>query len=107
MASSSGVEGEDTSTGAASGPREELSVGDEVAALRRELGEIQKVAERERGLLEAVLLQSPYGIIVSDAKGRLIVENRASQRIWAGTAPTGSDGAVSGAAGLAALSGTA
>lgn len=39
------------------------------------------------GLLDAVLTQSPHGILISDANGKLILQNPASERIWGGSAP--------------------
>ncbi|MFS8067555.1 MAG: PAS domain S-box protein, partial [Byssovorax sp.] len=38
------------------------------------------------GLLNAVLLQSPHGILIADAGGKLILRNPAAERIWAGSA---------------------
>jgi signal transduction histidine kinase len=58
----------------------------EVEQLRREVERLRLLASRDRGLLEAVLHHSPHGIIVSDASGRLVLQNRASERIWAGSA---------------------
>ena len=58
----------------------------EIEALRREVERWHALAGGGRGLLEALLHHSPHGIIVSDASGRLIVQNRASERIWAGSA---------------------
>jgi len=48
------------------------------------------IASRERGLVESILDASPYGIIVSDAHGKLRLQNKAAKRIWAGSA-TASD----------------
>ena len=58
----------------------------EVEALRREVERLRVLAQQERGLVEAILHNSPHGIIVSDAHGKLILQNRASERIWAGSA---------------------
>jgi PAS domain S-box-containing protein len=58
----------------------------QLEALSREVERLRLVASRERGLLEAVLKHSPHGIIVSDARGRLVLQNEASERIWAGSA---------------------
>ena len=55
-------------------------------ALRRENERLRLAAAQDRGLLEAVLEQSPHGIIVSDARGKLVLLNRAAERIWAGSA---------------------
>ncbi|MCK6586088.1 MAG: GAF domain-containing protein [Polyangiaceae bacterium] len=58
----------------------------ELEALRREVERFRALAEHERGLLETVLTQSPHGILVCDKQGKLILQNRASERIWAGSA---------------------
>jgi len=59
---------------------------EDVEALRREIERLQAFSQHERGLLAAVLTQCAHGIIVSDADGRLILQNRASEKIWAGSA---------------------
>ena len=48
--------------------------------------------EKERLLAErnAVLEQSPHGIIIADPAGRLVLFNPAAVRIWAGSAPASS-----------------
>ena len=58
----------------------------EVEALRREVERLRTFSQNERGLLDAVLNQCAHGIIVSDAQGRLILQNRAAEKIWAGSA---------------------
>jgi PAS domain S-box-containing protein len=58
----------------------------DAAALRRELEALRSLAARDRVLLEAVLDHSPHGIIVCDASGRLLLQNRAARAIWAGSA---------------------
>jgi PAS domain S-box-containing protein len=58
----------------------------EVEALRREVERLRAITRQERGLLDALLSESPHGIIVSDAQGKLILQNRAAERIWAGSA---------------------
>lgn len=58
----------------------------EIESLRREIERLQLSASRERTLLEAVFTQSPYGIIVSDRHGKLTLQNRAAETIWAGSA---------------------
>src|SRR5262249_37154102 len=58
----------------------------DVEALRREVERLRAVAMSERGLLEAVLTHSPHGILVSDAQGRIFLQNRAAEKIWAGSA---------------------
>ncbi|WP_437677133.1 GAF domain-containing protein [Sorangium sp. So ce131] len=57
-------------------------------ALKRELERLRIVASRDRGWLDAVLEHSPHGIIICDASGKLILHNRAAERIWAGSAST-------------------
>ncbi len=39
-----------------------------------------------RGLLDAVLHQSPHGILIADAQGKIILQNKAAERIWGGSA---------------------
>lgn len=58
----------------------------EIEALRREVERLRVLAQHERGLVHAILQNSPHGIIVSDPRGKLILQNRASERIWAGSA---------------------
>ena len=59
----------------------------EVEALRREVERLRLLSSQEAGgLLEALLLHSPHGIVVSDANGKITLHNRASERIWAGSA---------------------
>lgn len=57
-----------------------------IEALCREVERLSVLASHERGLLESILEASPYGIIVSDAQGKLILQNRAAEMIWAGSA---------------------
>ena len=61
----------------------------EIEALRREVERLRLLAGSEHSVLEAVLEHSPHGIIVSDVDGRLVLHNRASERIWAGSSTTG------------------
>ncbi|WP_437677647.1 ATP-binding protein [Sorangium sp. So ce131] len=61
-------------------------VDTEVEALRREVERLRASGQHDRGLLDALLSESPHGIIVSDTQGKLILQNRASERIWAGSA---------------------
>lgn len=68
---------------------------DETEALRREIerlrvlaGEAQMLGEHEHVLLHTLLEQSPHGVLVCDLQGRLILHNRAAERIWAGSATT-------------------
>ena len=67
---------------------EELAVLEDLAAAAMteiELRTLAQEARRESRLLETVLEQSPYGVSISDAEGRLR-HNRAAERIWAGSA---------------------
>ncbi|WP_159396602.1 GAF domain-containing protein [Sorangium cellulosum] len=57
-------------------------------ALKRELERLRIAASRDRGWLDAVLQHSPHGVILCDASGKLILHNRAAERIWAGSAST-------------------
>jgi PAS domain S-box-containing protein len=58
----------------------------EVEALRREVERLRAATSKDRGLLQTILEQSPHGIIVCDAQGELILQNRAAEHIWAGSA---------------------
>ena len=58
----------------------------ELERLRREVERLRCVAGTERGLLDAILRTSPHGISVCDADGKLILQNEAAERIWAGSA---------------------
>lgn len=58
----------------------------EVHALRREVERLKLLDQRSSGLLQAILSQTPHGIIICDAAGRLILHNPAAVRIWAGSA---------------------
>lgn len=51
-----------------------------------ELRSLAEHAAREGALLETVLEQSPHGIIIADAEGRLVHQNEAALLIWAGKA---------------------
>src|SRR5438046_3019930 len=52
----------------------------DVEALRREVERLRAVAQGERGLLDAVLTQSPHGVIVCDNQGRFVLMNRAAEK---------------------------
>ncbi len=54
-------------------------------SLHEELERLTPSGERS-GLLDAVLNQSPHGILIADADGKLILQNPAAERIWAGSA---------------------
>jgi PAS domain S-box-containing protein len=58
----------------------------EVEKLRRELERVQVLARSGHGVLEAILNHSPHGILVCDAAGKMTLQNRAAERIWAGSA---------------------
>jgi PAS domain S-box-containing protein len=58
----------------------------ELEALRREIERWHVLAGGDRGLLEALLHHSPHGIIVCDSAGKFVLQNRAAERIWAGSA---------------------
>jgi PAS domain S-box-containing protein len=64
----------------------DASLVDELEALRRELERQRALGSKDRGVLDAILEHSPHGIIVCDAGGKLILQNRAAERIWAGSA---------------------
>lgn len=59
---------------------------EQLEALNREVERLRVLASRERGLVEAILAHSPHGIIVSDPHGKLVLQNQAAERIWAGSA---------------------
>ena len=58
----------------------------ELEGLRRENERLRLIGARDRRLLDIVLEQSPHGVIMSDAQGRLVLQNEAAERIWAGSA---------------------
>jgi PAS domain S-box-containing protein len=60
----------------------------DVESLRREVERLSVLAERNEGMLSAVLFESPHGILVCDQTGKLILHNKAAERIWAGSATT-------------------
>jgi PAS domain S-box-containing protein len=57
-----------------------------IEALSREVERLRVLASRDRGVLAAILEHSPHGIIVCDANGQLVLQSRAAERIWAGSA---------------------
>lgn len=65
---------------------EDAPDGAESRALLREVEQMRQLVAQEGGLLEAIIDQSPHGIIVSDPQGQLTLQNRAGTRIWAGGA---------------------
>ncbi len=60
----------------------------DVEAMRREIERLRALVQADRGLLEAVLTHTPHGILVCDERGRIYLQNRAAERIWAGSATT-------------------
>jgi PAS domain S-box-containing protein len=62
------------------------SVEPELEALRRENERLRLIGARDRRLLDIVLEQTPHGVIMSDPQGRLVLQNEAAERIWAGSA---------------------
>ncbi|WP_167773005.1 sensor histidine kinase [Ramlibacter humi] len=60
----------------------------EVEALRREVERLSRRIDRGNGLLDAILSESPHGILVCDRDGKLTLHNRAAESIWAGSATT-------------------
>jgi PAS domain S-box-containing protein len=62
----------------------------EIEALRRDIERLRATDAPSSALLEALLEHSTHGIIVCDAEGKLVVQNRASERIWAGSASASS-----------------
>ncbi len=60
----------------------------EIEALRREIERMRAVKQDDRGLLDTILNTSPHGIFVFDAQGKMTLQNRAAERIWAGSATT-------------------
>lgn len=57
-----------------------------IEALCREVERLTVLASRDHGLVASILEASPYGIIVSDPQGKLVLQNHAAERIWAGSA---------------------
>jgi PAS domain S-box-containing protein len=67
----------------------QLSVSDDdIEALRREVERLQVLAADNHGLLESVLYHCPYGVMVSDTDGQLILRNKAAEAIWGGSVST-------------------
>src|SRR5262245_35727895 len=60
----------------------------DIEALRREVERLRALVRSDRGLLETVLNHSPHGILVSEPHGKITLQNRAAERIWAGSATT-------------------
>jgi PAS domain S-box-containing protein len=54
--------------------------------LRREAERRRTMSDDRAAVLDAILTASPHGIIVTDADGKVVVQNRASERIWRGSA---------------------
>lgn len=62
----------------------------ELERLRREVERLGALSSKDQSVLSAILEHSPHGIILADASGRLVLQNRAAERIWAGSASTSS-----------------
>src|SRR6187551_244529 len=77
---------DDSKKGASKRP--EGAAEQRIEALNREIERLTVLASQDRGLVESILDASPYGIIVSDAHGKLILQSKAAERIWAGSAST-------------------
>ncbi|MEZ0228801.1 MAG: PAS domain S-box protein [Planctomycetota bacterium] len=59
----------------------------ESEALRRQTERASVFADQEKlALLDTVLNQSPQGIIVCDRAGKFVIQNRAAEKIWGGSA---------------------
>ncbi len=58
----------------------------ELQALRQEVERLRSLHQHNSGLLDAVLTQTPHGIIICDGEGKLIHDNAAARAIWAGSA---------------------
>ncbi len=67
-------------------PFSDASEHSDLEALRREIERWRALAGADQGLLEALLDHSPHGIIVCDSTGKFVLQNRAAERIWAGSA---------------------
>jgi PAS domain S-box-containing protein len=57
----------------------------ELEALRREVERLRVLASKDQGLLRTLLERSPQGIVMCDAQGRLVLQNRSAERIWGGS----------------------
>lgn len=68
--------------------RSAIDLAHEVEALRREVERLLRRVELGSGLLDAILSESPHGVLVCDRGGQLTLHNRAAERIWAGSATT-------------------
>ncbi len=60
----------------------------ELESLRREVERLGVLGTRDSGILQALLENSQHGILVSDPAGRIHVQSRAAEQIWAGSAST-------------------
>ena len=66
----------------------EPSLVEEIASLKAQVERLRLQDAQDRGLLGTVLTELPHGILVSDTNGKLFLQNRAAERIWAGSATT-------------------
>src|SRR5256885_433783 len=68
------------------------SAGDREALVGDALARVEKIYASEQQsrdtdvLLRAILEHSPHGIVVCNARGKLIIQNAAARHIWAGVA---------------------
>lgn len=63
-----------------------MAIQDEVEALKREVERLTVLGGNQRGVLEAILNHSPHGILACDAEGKIYLQNRSAEQIWAGSA---------------------
>jgi signal transduction histidine kinase/CheY-like chemotaxis protein len=71
-------------------PDDDPAPAPEIEALKREIERMRALDGPNRRMLEALLEESPHGIIVCAEDGRLVLQNRASETIWAGSASASS-----------------
>src|SRR5258706_10021953 len=71
-------------------PDDDPAPAPEIEALKREIERLRALDGPDRRMLEAILEESPHGFIVCDSNGRLVLQNRASEKIWAGSASASS-----------------
>lgn len=56
----------------------------ELEALRGEVERLQALASRDGGVLAALVQDGPHAVVVCDALGRILLFNRAAERMWGG-----------------------
>lgn len=81
---------EEQSPGADDAPRLSLSPlsTPRESLLHDEIERLTPLTGERSGLLDAVLTQSPHGIIIADTQGKIIFQNKAAVRIWGGSVAT-------------------